>query len=308
MTQERRLKPWTPLPLRDRLQPPLDLPMHRNTEKPYLVSSQPWQRQLSWHLDVGLGWDAGIKRKSQPNEDSVVGMQGTCIYNHKLLPFGLFIVADGMGGYANGKDASYLTIQTMLKSILPQLAGSEELGEDRLIQILLEGVQRANITVYQRGNDLGSDMGTTITAALVLDKMAYIVNVGDSRTYLYREDGGLSQVTRDHSHVARLVEAGKIAPDDIYTHPERNQIYRGLGDKAGVEVDWFTVPLQMNDRLLLCSDGLWEMVRNPEIEWILKQPDSDSTQKSKSLVKAALKGGGLDNISAIVVRVTPVTA
>ncbi|HLX39596.1 MAG TPA: hypothetical protein VKR42_03650, partial [Ktedonobacteraceae bacterium] len=90
MTQEQRLKPWTPLPLRDRLQPPLDLPILRNTEKPYLVSSHSWQRQLSWHLDVGLGWDAGIKRKSQPNEDSVVGMQGTCIYNHKLLPFGLF--------------------------------------------------------------------------------------------------------------------------------------------------------------------------------------------------------------------------
>jgi serine/threonine protein phosphatase PrpC len=168
-------------------------------------------------------------------------------------------------------------------------------------------VELANQAVLQRSKEVKTDMGATITAALVMDTTAFVVNVGDSRTYLYRECEGLTQVTRDHSHVARLVAAGQIARDDIYTHPDRNQVYRGLGSEPDVKVDWFTVPLQGNDCLLLCSDGLWEMVRDPEIEKTLKEQGCNPSQASKALVRAALKGGGLDNISVIVVHVTPIT-
>ena len=147
-------------------------------------------------------------------------------------------------------------------------------------------------------------MGTTITSVLLLDEAAYIVNVGDSRTYVYHDpEGQLVQVTRDHSLVARLVETGAISRDAVYTHPNRNKVYRGLGDKGTVKVDWFTLSVSAGDYLLLCSDGLWEMVRDQEIERIMQKCASNPPQASTALVKAALKSGGADNISAIVVRV-----
>ncbi|TMC93913.1 MAG: serine/threonine-protein phosphatase, partial [Chloroflexi bacterium] len=227
--------------------------------------------------------------------------------NGELLPFGLFVVADGMGGYAHGQDASYLAVQTVLQSLLPNIVGSEEMTDDILIDVLVESVKQANLGVLQRSQEVNAEMGATITAALVMDKTAFVVNVGDSRTYHYRECEGLTQVTRDHSHVARLVAAGQIARDEIYTHPDRNQVYRGLGAESRVKVDRFSVPLRANDCLLLCSDGLWEMVRDPEIEKTLKEMGNNPSQASKALVRAALKGGGLDNISVIVVHVAPTT-
>lgn len=264
-----------------------------------------WHPELAFSFDIGAGWDVGKKRKDRPNEDSVVALQGMCIYNGQLCPFGLFIVADGMGGHANGQDASYLAIQSMLASVLPGIVGSDAMSDDLLVEILATAVQQANHVVYRRGLEARSDMGTTITAALVVNTRAFVVNVGDSRTYLYRQCDGLLQITHDHSHVARLVAAGQIAHDDIYTHPERNQIYRALGSEQDLEVDWFTLTLQGEDCLLLCSDGLWEMVRDQEIEQILQQHHAAPSLASKALVRAALKGGGLDNISAITVRLAP---
>ena len=264
-----------------------------------------WHPELAFSFDIGTGWDVGKKRKDRPNEDSVVALQGMCIYNGQLCPFGLFVVADGMGGHANGQDASYLAIQSVLASVLPGIVGSDSMSDELLVEILATSVQQANHTVYRRGLEVRSDMGTTITAALVVNTRAFVVNVGDSRTYLYRQCDGLLQITHDHSHVARLVAAGQIAHDDIYTHPERNQIYRALGSEQDLEVDWFTLSLQGEDCLLLCSDGLWEMVRDQEIERILQQHRAAPSLASKALVRAALKGGGLDNISAVVVRLSP---
>ena len=147
-------------------------------------------------------------------------------------------------------------------------------------------------------------MGTTITAALVFGSTAYVVNVGDSRTYVYHDrEGQLVQVTRDHSLVARLVEMGAISRDAVYTHPDRNKVYRGLGDKDTVKVDWFTLSVSTGDYLLLCSDGLWEMVRDHDIERIMQKCAGNPPQASAALVTAALQGGGADNISAIVVGV-----
>jgi len=158
--------------------------------------------------------------------------------------------------------------------------------------------------VYQRNKELRTQMGTTMTATLAVDTTAYVTHVGDSRFYLYRQAKGLSQITQDHSIVAAFVAAGVNQPEDIYTHPMRNLIYRFLGEKSTVEVDAYTVPLAAGDILLLCSDGLWEMVRDRQIAAILTTPMPDPSRKAHAFIQAALAGGGVDNISVIVVQVS----
>ena len=146
-------------------------------------------------------------------------------------------------------------------------------------------------------------MGTTLTATLVMETTAYVAHVGHSRLYLYRGTTGFAQITRDHSVAAVLVAAGMIEPDDIYTHPRRNQVYRSLGGKPTVEVEASAVPLAAGDILLLCSDGLWKMVRDQQLAAILTTPLPGPSATAHALVQAALAGGGEDNVSAVVAQV-----
>lgn len=247
-------------------------------------------------LAVGTRTDPGIKRKHKPNEDSLFAARWGD------AQFGLFVVADGMGGHANGQDASRLAIQTMIDFMLPQVANGETRTDEEFLKLMEDGVQTSNRAVHNRNMESHADMGTTMTAALVVGSTAYVANVGDSRTYLYREGEGLSKVTHDHSVVASLVDAGIIKPDDIYTHPKRNQIYRSLGEKPVVEVDTFPVQLRPGDKLLLCSDGLWDMVRDPLIQDVLGKTVKNPDETGQNLIKAALNGGGEDNVSVIVVQ------
>jgi protein phosphatase len=157
------------------------------------------------------------------------------------------------------------------------------------------------IVRYGRDHSEAHGLGSTVTAALVVNGRAYIANVGDSRTYLLR-GGALQRITRDHSLVERLVEAGQIEPDEVYDHPNRNLIYRSLGaDRAEVEVDIFTEQLRVGDMLLLCSDGLWEMVRDDEIAGILTA-GPDLAAACNRLIERANANGGVDNITAVVAR------
>src|SRR5437879_105181 len=145
-------------------------------------------------------------------------------------------------------------------------------------------------------------MGCTVTAALIQNDQAYIANVGDSRTYLLR-NGDLKPITKDHSLVARLVEAKQIEPDDIYSHPQRNLIYRSLGaGHKNVDPDVFHISLKSGDSLLLCSDGLWEMVRNKDLLKVLKE-NTDPQKVCDMLIDMANINGGEDNITAVLVQI-----
>ncbi len=257
-------------------------------------------RNLS--LTVGTRSDPGLKRKHKPNEDSLFAMQWDRMHNSQNQQVGLFVIADGMGGHANGQDASRTAIQTIINYMLPRISSSEATDDESFKKLLSDGVQNANLAVHNRNLETHADMGTTMTAALVVGTTAYVANVGDSRTYFYRNEQGLSKVTMDHSVVASLVEAGIIQPDDIYTHPKRNQIYRSLGEKPEVEVDTFQRDVQPGDKFLLCSDGLWDMVRDPLIQQMMSKPTNDPNKTGQELIKAALQGGGEDNVTVIVVQ------
>jgi serine/threonine protein phosphatase PrpC len=257
-------------------------------------------------LSIGARLDPGIRRKFRPNEDTVLVTDGIePSATGMQIPFVLLAVADGMGGPGHGLEASQLAVQSLVEYVSPSLC-TEQTPRENWLSLLRAGVQYANQMVYERNEQQQTAMGTTMTAVLVSETTAYVAHVGDSRLYLYHEPAGLVQITRDHSVVAILAAEGIIAPDDIYTHPKRNQIYRSLGDEAPVEVDTSVVPLAAGDIMLLCSDGLWEMVRDRQIAAILATPLSSPSQTARALIQAALAGGGEDNISAIVAHVSNV--
>jgi serine/threonine protein phosphatase PrpC len=253
-------------------------------------------------LEVGTALDAGIKRRGQANEDTLLALPTMRASRKSPQPLALFIVADGMGGHGHGQEASHVAITALHDSL--QLALIDHVSDDLYEELLAEGVHNANLAIYQRNRQKQFDMGTTLTTALIAGNTAYIANVGDSRTYLYREGEGLTQITRDHSAVARLVEVGAITQRDIYTHPKRNEIYRSLGHSSSIKVDTYNLPLKVGDLLLLCSDGLWEMVYDDEIARTIESWLPAPAHICEALLQAALRGGGKDNISIVAVRVT----
>lgn len=255
---------------------------------------------------AGNATDTGSRRAH--NEDWVAALSYALDRTGDSIPLGIYIVADGMGGHSAGEHASSSSIRQALlyfvsQRIVPDLHNvtrrlSPETTPEEQLQAM---VRAANERVYENRVESGGDRGSTMTAAMILGEDCVVANVGDSRTYLYR-DRHLQQITEDHSLVARLVKAGEIEADEIYTHAKRNQIYRSLGDQPEIPVDTFTLQLKAGDRLLLCSDGLWEMVRDPQIAQLLAE-EANPQRACDRLIAAANENGGEDNISAIVVDV-----
>lgn len=252
--------------------------------------------RLRW----GARTDTGLVREH--NEDYI----DVHVYAEQDGPaLGLFVVADGVGGQAAGEVASRLAIQVIWDVIretvwLPALEGEPVLPETMQVRIA-QAVQSANQAVYRQRTEQGTDMGTTVTLALLRGTIAVIANVGDSRTYRWNA-GGLQQLTVDHSLVRSLIEAGQLEPDEVYTHPHRNIIHRSIGDRPRVEIDTFVHELAPGDRLILCSDGLWEMARDEGIEEILLlEPNPQAA--CDALVERANLAGGADNISVVIVEI-----
>ena len=203
----------------------------------------------------------------------------------------LFIVADGMGGHEAGEVASSIAIATML-SMMPETADAEALAESVI------AANKAVIAGAENGTGrLG--MGTTITAALAIDNELIIAQVGDSRAYLLH-NGELTQITRDHSLVADLIEQGRITEEEARYHPQRSVITRALGSDPEMQPDIFKLNIEPGDKLMLCSDGLSGMVSDKSIAAILRTNISP-VDACNTLVNEAIAAGGLDNVSVIVV-------
>jgi serine/threonine protein phosphatase PrpC len=257
----------------------------------------------------GRATDVGQVR--QINEDSVLTIEANVLEHDGILPIGVYVVADGMGGHQSGEVASSIAVRTigaMINATLfaPLLAGDPVACDaSTCAYVLQQAVMEANRRIYTLAQERHSDLGTTVTAALVVGNQLTVANVGDSRTYLWRE-GELAVITKDHSLVAQLVAAGQIAPGEIYTHPRRNEIYRALGDPhlTGTEVDTFSYLLRPGDGVLLCSDGLWDFVRDPIINALIEN-GGDPQAICQALVDRANALGGEDNITTIFVRIVP---
>lgn len=267
---------------------------------------------LGAHVIAAGASDVGLSRAGDANEDSFGIFALNLSHDSRTQPLALCIVADGLGGHANGQDASRLVTRAITEYVLAQVGlpftaprGSAPPPEVALGSVLQEAVQVANAALYEANQQAEADMGSTLVAALISGEMAYVVNVGDSRGYALSPAPGepLRRLTTDHSLVEQLIISGLVKPEDRYTHPHRNQIFRSLGGDATVEVDLFTQRLLPGMRLLLCSDGLWEMTRDDELAQILRD-NPNPRAACQALIVSANAHGGEDNITAVVVEVS----
>ena len=206
----------------------------------------------------------------------------------------LFAVADGMGGHAAGEVASEIAVR-VLSELAPEHPDGEALGR---------AIEEANRAVIQAARDGRGrqGMGTTMTAAMLEGERLVIAQVGDSRAYLLHQ-GKLQQLTRDHSLMADMIEAGQLTPEEARTHPQRSVITRALGSDAHLHPDIYEINVETGDRLLICSDGLSGMIFDDQIENTLRRVQ-DPQRCASQLVNEAIAAGGHDNVTVIVADVT----
>lgn len=212
---------------------------------------------------------------------------------------GLFIVADGMGGHHDGGRASHLALTTVVQQVLGEFVAPTLLGTAPAPQPTLQAaVQAANAAVYGAGQAAGNDMGTTCTAALLINNNIVVAHVGDSRALLI--GGGCRQLTTDHTAVGRLIAIGALTPEEAWDHPLRNQLYRSIGQQPDVPVEITTTKLRGETHLVVCSDGLWGLVPDTEIAEIVTEAPTPHVAARHLIARANLLGGH-DNISVVVV-------
>lgn len=213
----------------------------------------------------------------------------------------IFIVADGMGGHKAGEVASNLAISTIIRHY--ESSKQKILNKEMFIpQFLNESVELANDNLIEEasGDDELKGMGTTVTMCLILDNEVYIGHVGDSRAYLLR-NGELSQITQDHSLVGELLRIGSITKDEAVNHPKKNIITRALGSNPKINVDVFNRELQNDDKIILCTDGLTNMVTEEKILEILLSSEIPSAVCS-TLVNISNEAGGIDNTTIMIIK------
>jgi serine/threonine protein phosphatase PrpC len=265
--------------------------------------SQPAKAKV--HLDlpqliVGCGHSVGLQREH--NEDALFSLTTNLVAGETSIPFGLYIIADGMGGHQHGEIASGVAIRSMANYIIQKiylsyLGLSTSHTEESIQEILQEGINQAHRSILKDAEG----GGTTLTAALIMGDKLTITHVGDSRAYILKAETQPETITHDHSLVKRLVELGQITQDEAAMHPQRNVLYRALGQGEPFEPDIATFPLPKDSYLLLCSDGLWGVV--PEDTLLDIVTSSPNPQVAcQLLTDAANAAGGPDNISIILVH------
>ena len=253
------------------------------------------------HLTFAQKSDVGMSRSN--NQDSAMSMYFTSDTVDEKPDFGIFIVADGMGGHSEGEKASAITVKTVMhdifKTVYLPLLQETEMDADRptVTEALTDAIVSANAAVREQV----ADGGTTITAVVILGDQAYVGHVGDSRAYLISENHDIEQLTRDHSVVQRLIELGQLTPEEAETHDQRNVLYRAIGQNEEVDVDILRRRLPLNAHILICSDGLWGLMTKDDIRDIVANSVTPQEACDK-LISLANSNGGPDNITAVLLK------
>lgn len=238
---------------------------------------------------VGAITDVGLIREN--NQDSM--------FVSKNKDFPLFIIADGMGGHNSGEVASSMAVDLVKENLIFH---KEKLVNDKNIKNLLESaILDANKKIYNKSkeNEIYNKMGTTVILAYINKSKIYLAHVGDSRAYIVGE--GIEQITEDHSLVNELVKNGSITKEEALHHPQKNMITRAVGTSDSLDIDIYVLPYKKEDILVLCSDGLSNMVVEEELLNTFKGEDDMCIAVDKLVLKAK-ENGGKDNISVIAVK------
>lgn len=256
-------------------------------------------------LDLISSKRSDVGKMRELNEDSLMTLEMDLVRQSQVQAMGVYVVADGMGGHASGEIASQQIVElfarTTIEELFPLLMDKPESDPT---EWLAEAVRAANRKVYDIRKKSGTDMGSTLVAAVVLGSQAYIAHIGDSRAYAIRPDN-IQQLTVDHSLVERMVANNQITRTEARRHPQRNVIYRTIGDKEKIDVDIIERSLDAGEVLLLCSDGLSGMLDDESIHSLVIESTS-LQEASERLIKAANAAGGDDNISIILVNISAV--
>lgn len=242
-------------------------------------------------------------RERTHNEDTLFTLN--CLFNGLDTPvsFGIFLVADGMGGHQNGEVASRLAVQVSSQYILEALFNEfifaqDQFSSEEIQHILQQSVQAAQKIINQQV----PGGGTTLTLVIILDDRLFFAHVGDSRLYKIDFEDKFDLLTKDHSLVKRLIDLGEIAESEASSHPQRNILYRALGQIDPFEPDIGQFSLDKGEGFLICSDGLWGVVRQEKLVEIITRREFQIEQTACNLVDAANEAGGPDNISLILVE------
>ena len=206
----------------------------------------------------------------------------------------LFVVADGMGGHNAGDFASRYGVSVLVESVKRDTNFNP-------VRIIRHGIEAANSQIFEQAKrDISMEgMGTTMVVATVVGNYAYVANVGDSRLYLINQ--GIVQLTKDHSLVEEMVRLGGIKPEEAKHHPDKNIITRAVGVLPEVTADFFEISLKPGDEILMCSDGLTNMIEDDEIRHIVLG-QRDIVEKAEKLIETANRNGGKDNITVVLIE------
>jgi serine/threonine protein phosphatase PrpC len=268
-----------------------------NNSAPEFLAEASSQLIAASALDIG--------RRRDNNEDSLFSFSSTLSVESEKLAFGLYAVADGMGGHQSGELASEAALRAFANHIIKQLylprlvPKAQSLEKDALTEIMSQAMEEAHFEVGKAA----PGGGCTLTAALTIGDEWLIAHIGDSRAYELNSDGEMRLLTRDHTLVKLLEEQGQITAEEAADHPQKSVLYRALGQGEAIEADMFSGKFPVPGYLLLCSDGLWGVIEEDEILEIVNSTD-DPHMACQRLAAAANAAGGPDNISVLLVRLT----